>query len=109
MTLKILRKYFHDLKLSSLTVSSLSATSELIAKDDQVRSTFIHTPELITTSDTYATVHNAIFSLSSLENNYFKGEVTNGLAVTQFEEFDRAHFTQVQQFTFCPSLRTAIQ
>ena len=56
------------------------------------------TPQLITTSDSHATVHASIFSLSSLENNYFEGEVTDGVAVTWFVGFDRTHYSKLQQF-----------
>ena len=56
------------------------------------------TPQLITTADTHATIHGSIFSLSTLENNYFEGEITDGVAITRFVGFDRTHFTQMEQF-----------
>ena len=56
------------------------------------------TPQLITTADTHATIHGSISSLSTLENNYFEGEMTDGVAITRFVGFDCTHFTQMEQF-----------
>ena len=56
------------------------------------------TPQLITTADTHATVHACVYSLSSLDNNYFEGEMTDGVAVIRIVGFDRAHFSQMELF-----------
>ena len=39
-----------------------------------------------------------VYSLSSLENNYFEGEITDGVAVIRIVGFDRTHYSQMVQF-----------
>ena len=56
------------------------------------------TSQLISTTDTHATIHACIYSLSSLDNNYFEGEMTDGVAVIRIIGFDRAHYSQMVQF-----------
>jgi hypothetical protein len=52
-----------------------------------------------------ATIHASIFSLSTLENNYFEGEITDGVAITRFVGFDRTHFTQMEQKNMTVTLK----
>ena len=56
------------------------------------------TPQLISTIDTHATIHACIYSLSSLDNNYFEGKMTDGVAVIHIVGFDCAHYSQMVQF-----------